>query len=173
MKKIFVYILVLALFSFAVTGCVPAGKEVQLNQPIKVIQNADLDYQFLDRIDQVPPPYPAGSNYQIGDLPTVKGEYTVYKYLIEYVGKSAEKGESKFHDLLVIKTDSSGKILDAYKYTLEWADSPSLALYRMKSKELYLKPDLKINDLGFAKFVPAKMHLRIPERHLAAPTPEQ
>ncbi|MDD5382918.1 MAG: hypothetical protein PHH60_04615 [Candidatus Margulisbacteria bacterium] len=148
-------------------GCAPVSKEVDFSQPLKVLHNVDLDYSFINNIDQITPPYPAGSKYQIGDIPTVKGKYSVHKYIIEYLGRSAEKGEAKFHDLLVIKLDNSNKIVDAYKYTLEWADSPSLALYRMANKDVFLKPGLKLEALGLTRVVPEKLGPKAPEQRLA------
>jgi hypothetical protein len=107
---------------------------------------AEMDKSFLKRIDTVTPPFPAGSPYQIGDLPTVPGRLTVYKFVASYRGKS-EEGERDFHDLLVIETDGTGTILDAYHYTLEWMDQPTLDLYRLQGKGVVLKDGLKIREL--------------------------
>jgi len=95
-------------------------------------RQADLDYKMIKNIDSLPTPFPKGSNYQIGDLKTVKGKYLVYKFIAAYEGETAE-GTGYFHDLLVVKTNQAGEILDAYNYTLEWQDTPSLALYRATS----------------------------------------
>lgn len=171
MKGIIPALLIVLLL--AITGCAPAGKEADLSRPSEVITNADLDYQFLNNIDSITPPYPSGGKYQIGDLPTVKGKYTVHKYLVEYAGRSAEGGKSRFHDLIILKLDNDKKILDAYKYTLEWTDSPSLALYRTRTKGLYLKPGLKLKDLAWDKFVSARKEPLAPEQRLASPPGEK
>lgn len=119
---------------------------------IKVIRNADLDYGMLNNIDRVAPPYPEGSRYQIGDIGTVKGASTVYKFMREYEGLSGSADKpAPFHDLLVVKVDDAGVIVDAYKYTLEWTDSPSLALYRLGRKGVRFKEDMDVRELQLTK----------------------
>jgi hypothetical protein len=147
-------------------------KQVALTRPSRAIKNADLDYNFLNNIDAAKSPFPAGSRYQIGDIPTVKGSYTVYKFIIEYQGESAERGKMTFHDLLALKTDSTGKILDAYQYTLEWADSPSLALLKLGAKDVMLKPGLKLTELKMAR-VATRYEPLAPEQKILSPTGER
>jgi hypothetical protein len=108
-----------------------------------------IDASFLERIDSVTPPFPAGSPYQIGDIPSIPGRLTVYKFVALYRGESAE-GKGDFHDLLVIETDSAGAILDGYHYTLEWTDVPTLDLFRLRGKGVNLKDGLKIQELKLA-----------------------
>jgi tetratricopeptide (TPR) repeat protein len=119
---------------------------------IKVIKNADLDYGMLNNIDRITPPFPEGSQYQIGDIGTVKGAYTVYKFVREYEGLSGSVDQpAHFHDLLAVKVDDAGVIVDAYKYTLEWTDSPSLALYRLGRKGVRFKEDMDVRELQLTK----------------------
>jgi tetratricopeptide (TPR) repeat protein len=119
---------------------------------IKVIKNADLDYGMLNNIDRITPPFPEGSQYQIGDIGTVKGAYTVYKFMREYEGLSGSVDQpAHFHDLLAVKVDDAGVIVDAYKYTLEWTDSPSLALYRLGRKGVRFKEDMDVRELQLTK----------------------
>jgi len=113
-----------------------------------VIVNSDLDYDMINKIDQITPPFPEGGKYQIGDIGTVMGAYTVYKFIGEYEGLSAfADNPAMFHDLLVVKVDDAGIVVDAFKYTLEWTDSPSLALYRLGKKGVRFKEDIDIKDL--------------------------
>ncbi len=113
-----------------------------------VIVNADLDYDMIGRIDRITPPYPEGGKYQIGDIGTVMGAFTVYKYIGEYEGLSAfADNPVTFHDLLVVKVNDAGIIADAFKYTLEWTDSPSLALYRLGKKGARFKEDIDVKEL--------------------------
>jgi hypothetical protein len=115
---------------------------------IAVIRDADLDYTMLNNIDTITPPYPDGSTYQIGDIGTIKGTYTVYKFMREYEGRSKLSAYPvTFHDLLVVKVDTAGIIVDACKYTLEWTDSPSMALYRLGRKGVRFKTNIDVNEL--------------------------
>jgi hypothetical protein len=123
-----------------------ARKVYQLTQ---ACSQSELDRSFLQTIDSVTPPFPAGSPYQIGDIPAVPGRMTVYKFMAQYRGKSAE-GEGDFHDLLVIETDGAGTILDGYHYTLEWTDLPTLDLFRFRGKGVTLRDGLNIQELRLA-----------------------
>jgi hypothetical protein len=116
----------------------------------ETLPDRDFDYAWLGDIDSVPPPYPLNGEHQIGDLKTIPGDHTIYKFIREYKPESwpAESPE-KLHDLLMIKTDGRGNVLDAYHYTLEWSDSPSLDLYGMSAKGLNLKRQLTIADFEF------------------------
>ena len=122
---------------------------------ITVVKNADLDYDMINKIDRITPPFPEGGKYQIGDIKTVMGAFTVYKFLAEYEGLSAfADNPATFHDLLVVKVDDAGVIIDACKYTLEWTDSPSLALYRLGKKGVRFREDIDVSEL----------HLTIPSK---------
>jgi hypothetical protein len=66
----------------------------------------------------------------------------------EYKGRSKFSASPvTFHDLLAVKVDTAGMIVDAYKYTLEWTDSPSLALYRLGRKGVRFKTNIDVNEL--------------------------
>lgn len=142
--KIFLVIFLILQLKIIGFSLEPILKIYRLN---KAIDHADFDYGMLRNIDQLPPPYPPDSPYQIGDLPIIKGQYTVYKFIAEYEGDSFKGRKVLFHDLLLIKADKANKILDALHYTLEWTDTPSLDLYRLQNKKLYLKEGLKIKEL--------------------------
>jgi hypothetical protein len=125
------------------------------NRPVKVykfidaVKQADFDYLMLKNIDKVPTPYPPGGAYQIGDLPIAAGESTLYKFRAEYKGRSAENGQMRFHDILVVKVDARGKVADAFHYTLEWADNPSLDLFRARKTGFALENGVTIDRFGF------------------------
>jgi hypothetical protein len=108
-----------------------------------------IDRGFLQRIDSLTPPFPAGSPYQIGDLPVIAGPFTVHKFVAHYRGESAE-GEKDFHDLLVLETDDAGTVVDGYQYTLEWTDRPSLDLFRVGAKGVLLQNGLIVRELKLA-----------------------
>lgn len=116
----------------------------------ETLPDRDFDYAWIDDIDSVVPPYPAGGRYQIGDLKTVGGRYTIYKFIREYEPHSrSDESPAKFHDLLLVKTDVERNVLDAYHYTLEWSDSPSLDLERASAAGLRLKRPLSVADFKF------------------------
>ena len=60
------FLCALLLFS----GC-PNGGDIQVYRLAGVIPRSDFDYPRMEKIDQVPPPFPPGSDFQIGDLPLI------------------------------------------------------------------------------------------------------
>lgn len=139
-------IFLLLATSIILGGCLP--EQTQKTYLLtETTNNADIDYQMLQNIDNIPPPYPAGGKYQIGDIKTKKGKYTVYKFISEYKGQKHPEEPKVLHDLLIIKVDKDKKIIDAYHYTLNWQDVPSFDLYQATNKDVYLKDGLKIKDL--------------------------
>lgn len=116
---------------------------------MQIRAQSEIDRPFLENMDSVTPPFPAGSPYQVGDIPVISGRLTVHKFVAAYRGMSAE-GEKDFHDLLAIETDASGTILDGYHYTLEWTDRPTLDLFRVSTKGVLLRDGLKISELALA-----------------------
>ncbi|MCB1143045.1 MAG: hypothetical protein KDK54_12435 [Leptospiraceae bacterium] len=112
-----------------------------------VLKKSDIDTAMMN---ELPTPYPREGSFQLGDLPTRKGKYKVYKFL------SIHKGEVSYstkpidiHELLVLKVDKKGIVQDAYHYTLEWQDSPGIRLYRSTTKNLKLKSGMKLDEFRF------------------------
>jgi len=143
MKKIILFcILAVAIPSLSM------GSVVDIYHLTEVKPNSDIDQKFVDNIDRVSLPFPKDSSFQIGDIPTVRGKYTIYKFINAFEGMGTF-GEKIFHRLLVIKTDKNRKIIDAYLHTLEWIDSPSINLYRLTAKGLDLEEGINIRAFGF------------------------
>lgn len=95
-------------------------------------ENADFNYQALRCIDTI-----STNDEREKIFNPVKGRYTVYVFMSTYNGLSYTNEEKEFHDILIIKTGNRKKILDAYQYTLEWAEPPySNDLYRASGKRL-------------------------------------
>lgn len=115
----------------------------------EVLINKDFDTKWLDNIDNIEIPYPKNSGYQIGDIKLKKGKYTILKFIHTHWGEvSYSNSPVLIHELLWLKIDKSKKIIDAYHYTLEWQDSPSIKLYKMDSTaEVQLKSPLMIAQL--------------------------
>jgi len=114
----------------------------------KIIQGADFDARAMKKIDRLPLPYPSGSAFQIGDLPVKHGKFYIFKFLAAYRAPSSRGESTEFHDVLMIKLGCGDEILDAYQYTLEWADTPSLDLNRLGKNGLVLKAGFDVRELG-------------------------
>ena len=57
-----------------------------------------------------------------------------------------------FHDILIIKTDSENKIIDAYQYTLEWAEPPlKYDVFKSSIINIPLTNNMDINLLKFIR----------------------
>ncbi len=140
--------------------CVPAGKplsaittpsgrdDLRIYQLLEIIKAADFDDDIMMNIDAQPVPYPEEGIYVLGDFSYIEGTSTIFKFICTYWGNSAESDSKKiFHDLIAIKTDSMNNIEEAYQYTLEWTDSPSLDLYHNEGMNIKLNKNMNIQDL--------------------------
>lgn len=82
----------------------------------------------------------------------IRGKNIVYVFIATFKGLSFDNTEKDFHDILVVKVDKKQKILEAYQYTLEWAEMPlSYDLYEASTKGLTLTNGLSIESLRFRK----------------------
>ncbi|MBI9101646.1 MAG: hypothetical protein JEY99_04485 [Spirochaetales bacterium] len=121
----------------------------RIYQILEIIFDADFDTSFMENIDAQAVPYPEDGIFAVGDFPHTEGTSIVYKFICTYWGNSATSDDKKiFHDLLAIKTDSDNNIEEAYQYTLEWTNSPSLDLYHSEGVNLKLDKNLNIRDLN-------------------------
>lgn len=79
----------------------------------------------------------------------VRGKYNYYQFIATFKGEGY-RGIDDFHDILIVKTTEDGKIVDAYHYTLEWAEMPvDVDLYRSSAKNILLEDNLDISQLKF------------------------
>ncbi len=112
------------------------------------ILRADFDQALIRSIDELPPPYPQGSKYQIGAIPTKAGASRIYKLQAIIQGRVSYAEEPvSIHQLLMLKIDGAGLITEGYHYTLEWSDIPSLRLYAVTAQGLRLQDGLEISAL--------------------------
>ncbi len=129
---------------------VPPSPVVKTYRLAGIVQAADFDLRALGHIDALPVPYPPGAGTQIAEIPLRRGKFLIFKYVAAYAGTAAEAGEAEFHDILALKIGCGDEILDAWQYTLEWADAPSLDLNRMRTKGIVLRRGLSVGDLDLA-----------------------
>lgn len=117
---------------------------IKVYKLISSYDNAEFNYDQLNNIDEY-----LSVNRDVRKLfePTI-GNYKIYLFEAEYYGETPLKDSKKFHDILVVKTDSSNTILDAFHYTLEWAEPPfQFDLFRSSVKGILLEDDLELNSL--------------------------
>lgn len=110
-------------------------------------ENADFNYRSLSLIDTTT------TNETLRNIfSPVNGKNTVYVFMATYRGLSFNNTEKEFNDILIVKTNRNQKILDAYHYTLEWAEPPlSYDLYKASAKSLTLANQLSIENLLFRR----------------------
>ena len=131
----------------------------KLNAPkIYVLQqiadNADFDYSKLEDLDASI--HEVHSKNRIQIFEPVIGAYRYYQFLSSYIGQAYnDVGQplfKEFHDVLIVKTDRSNTIIDAYQYTLEWAEPPhQYDLYKSSAQNITLVNDLSISKLKFKR----------------------
>lgn len=87
----------------------------------------------------------------------VNGPYNYYLFQATFQGEAYHADDSEpavknFHDILIIKTNDDHRIIDAYHYTMEWAEVPlQHDLFRLSQPGLTLKNGLNIKDLKLAR----------------------
>ncbi|MHB8095134.1 MAG: hypothetical protein ACYDH0_09340 [Candidatus Aminicenantales bacterium] len=143
------------LVVFGVTAIPAIGQDGQPSSTkvyrlAKIIQGADFNGRAMKKIDRLPLPHPPGSASQVGDLPVKHGKFYIFKFQAAYRAPSSRGETAEFHDILMIKLGCGDEILDAYQYTLEWADTPSLDLNRLGTNGLILKAGFDVRELGLA-----------------------
>ena len=126
-------------------------KETKIYKLKKKTINSDFDYSKLNDIDG-----------NIKDTLNIKklmpifepinGHYNYYQFISTFKGHSFQEVDKDFHDILIIKTDNENKIIDAYQYTLEWAEPPlQFDLYKSDIQNIILKNDLDIHALKLTR----------------------
>ena len=128
-------------------------KETKIYKLKKKTTNSDFDYLKLDDID--------GNIKDTLNLRNlmpifepINGHYTYYQFISTFKGMVCCDGEGfkDFHDILIIKTDNENKIIDAYQYTLEWAEPPlQFDLYKSDTKNATLTNGLDISALKLTR----------------------
>lgn len=110
--------------------------------------NADINYKIFNTFGDI-------ENQDINRLfkafEAIKGSFTTYTFISEYMGNSFDGTEKLFHDYLILKVDpETDKIIDGYHFTMEWAEPPPISdLYRLTEKGLELKDAMNIYELEF------------------------
>jgi hypothetical protein len=126
-------------------------KETKIYKLKKKSINSDFNYSKLDDID--------GNIKDTINLRNivpifepVSGPYVYYQFISTFKGHSFDELDKDFHDILIIKTDNENKIIDAFQYTLEWAEPPlQFDLYRSNIKNVTLINDLDISSLRLTR----------------------
>ena len=121
----------------------------------KVAENSDFNYSKLDDIDGNKMDEINVRNLMPIFEP-VSGQFKYYQFLSTFVGEAYNADGpalfKDFHDILIIKTDNENKIIDAYQYTLEWAEPPlQYDVYKSSIKNIPLTNNMDINELKFIR----------------------
>ena len=122
--------------------------ELKVYRLKKRTTNSDFDYSKLNNLDK-----------NLGDTLNLKpafepiiGNFNYYQFIATYKGHSVREIDTDFHDILIIKTDNKNKIIDAFQYTLEWAEMPcQYDLFKSSSKGLTLTDNLEITSFKFIR----------------------
>lgn len=131
-----------------------------LNRPqvyilTKHVANSDFNYAKLKSIDD----NINGRRDMESLMPIfepVRGSFHYYQFLASFIGEGHSDGGPReleeFHDILIIKTDSNNKIIDAYQYTLEWAEPPlQYDLFESTAQDIRLTNGLSLGSLKFER----------------------
>lgn len=86
----------------------------------------------------------------------IRGKYKCYQFISTSVGQAYNADGpplyKDFHDILIVKTDNEDKIIDAYHYTLEWAERPlQYDIFKSSAQNITLINSLNIEYLKFKR----------------------
>ena len=129
--------------------------DVKVYRLKKQVLNADFNYAKLDDIDgNIKDTLNLRSLMPIFE--PVGGKYKYYQLIATFKGHGYDGGEAPlikdFHDILIIKTDNKNKIIDAFHYTLEWAEPPlQYDLFKSSAKDIVLQDNMDISQLKLNK----------------------
>lgn len=112
---------------------------------------SDFNYSKLNDIDNDFGLFNKPKNIVTAFEP-ISGRYNYYQFIATFKGSSYNDGGptliKDFNDILIIKTNNENQIIDAYQYTLEWAEPPlQYDVFKLSAKNLLLSDNLKIENL--------------------------
>ena len=118
----------------------------------KHARNADFNYLKLNNIDF----FTETDKSLMAVFNPVGGNFNYYQFLATFKGKGYNHGNAplikEFHNVLIIKTDRNNKIIDAFHYTLEWAEPPfQYCLFKSSTDNVILTDNLEISQLKFIR----------------------
>ncbi len=110
-------------------------------------ENADLNYNSIDSIN-----FKTKGLLMLDSVfNVVKGSYTIYRFMTYDRGILFDDHESDFNNLIILKVDSTNRIIDGFQYFLQNPQMPSTCfLYRI-CKKMYLRQKIKISKLKFKR----------------------
>lgn len=131
---------------------------------IKQVKQSDLNYSELDNIDNLE--LDTFNEWDIKSVfEPVSGQYNYYQFIATFIGEGyhfdGPRLFKEFHDVLIIKTNDENKILDAYHYTLEWAEPPlQYDVFKSSATDVYLINNMNIGQLKFMRTYDVKTELK-------------
>ncbi|OAQ40928.1 hypothetical protein A5893_17410 [Pedobacter psychrophilus] len=90
----------------------------------------------------------------------VNGNYIYYQFVstfngraLVFPGEDLKDSIKIFHDILIVKTNNQNEIIDAFQYTLEWAERPcQYDLYKSSNtSNVTLTENMEISTLKFVR----------------------
>jgi hypothetical protein len=169
--KTFLFILVLTFFATGISSCQDKPIEIIFNSSQvdtatglgklkiyklkKQTKFSEFNYRKLADIDEN-----IGDTLNLRSLMPIfepsNGHYNYYQFIATFKGEAYNGGEpttiEDFHDILIIKTNDSNKIIDAFQYTLEWAEPPiQFDLFKSAKNGFELTDNLDIKTLELTR----------------------
>ena len=109
-------------------------------------ENSDINYLTIKNINSLA----HGYKPMLESFKPIKGEFTTYIFIKEFDEISKYNGNQKFHDLIILKTNTENVILDGFYYRLEWVEVPSQSMiFRVFAENIELKNSLEVLELNF------------------------
>jgi len=135
------------IFAWLLLGTI-SFSQIKVYRFLDEANNADINRGLTLMLDTAKP----GVAMLNSVFKPVEGKFKVYRFLAMYQGLSFSDKQKEFHDVLIVKTNAKGKIIEAYQYTLEWAEPPfNTDLYRSTCKHTYLVNNMEVDKFVFVR----------------------
>ncbi|WP_126972085.1 hypothetical protein [Gynurincola endophyticus] len=137
-------------------------EEMQVYYLKKKAINADFNYPKLFNLDGLLTRNVSFESHQ--PFEPVSGRFIYYQFIATFKGQAYNSDGpllfKDFHDILIVKTDDSNKIIDAYQYTLEWSEPPlQYDLFKLSSINIELKDSMNIAELNLTRAYNRSRHV--------------
>lgn len=110
--------------------------------------NADFNYRGIDSINWMP----KGRIMMDSVFNTIKGDYTIYRFMSYTNGWLLTDLYCELNDVVVLKVDSNNNIVEGFYYYLQYPEMPSSCYLYHSNRKLKLKGKISMKELQFEQY---------------------
>lgn len=113
-------------------------------------ENSDFNYPAIDSIDFVD----KGLDMLNNVFNPIKGDFTIYRFITKDYGILFGEYKSDLNNLIILKVNSKGDIIDGFQYFLQNPQMPSKCyLYRVTTKKIKIQKCFSVSKLKLKRVI--------------------